>query len=330
MDPKKIIKHYIMPGFLVRGGAVILAVALAVTLFMGLSALNAEVPDPVEFYPIETPIGVMAYIDVVGVSNWLYDYDGAVYYSVEDAEGYLYTVRLKDSQLQAMAAQEAYWNRETETAPMPQPYRLVGYVQKATDDVRESLAQSWDITEAEYLEYFGDNYLNATTSVGAEKAAGWFIGALFSGLFCLLCIVLYARAAAMSRKCLAVLEERCLLEKAAQQLQNKDAQLVIGKNRGVLTEDFIFGKGTGMVLTYSDILWAYKQDAKRNFMVANSYLFAATDWMNPQGVVDLNGPDKTGCIGDALAVIGRRNPNVLLGYTNENRKAFREAVRAAK
>jgi hypothetical protein len=106
--------------------------------------------------------------------------------------------------------------------------------------------------------------------------------------------------------------------------------MVIGKNWGILTENFIFGKGTGVVLVYSDILWAYKQDAKRNFMVANSYLFAATPWMNPQGIVDLNGPDKYGSIGEALAVIGSRNPQALLGYTNENRKAYREAVKAAK
>ena len=330
MDPKKIIKKYIMPGFLVRGGAIVLAVVFAVTLTIGLLALTAETPDPVEFYPSETLTGTMAYIDVVGVSNWLYQYDSAVYYSVEDAEGYLYTVRLKDSQLKEMYAQEEYWNRTTETAPMPEAYRLVGYVQKTGNDVRESLAQSWDITEAEYSQVFGENFLNATTSAGAENSAIWFVAALISGLFSLLCFVLQMKAASLSKKCLAVLENRCLLEKAAQQLQNKQMQVVIGKNRGIMTEDFIFGKGTGAVLAYSDIVWAYKQDAKRYGMDVNGYLMAATVWMNAQGIIDLNAPDKTGCIGDALAIIGRRNPQVLLGYTNENRRAYREAVKAAK
>jgi hypothetical protein len=330
MDSKKIIKKYIMPNFFVRAGAILLALVCAATLVMGLLALNAETPDPVEFFPSETPTGTMAYIDVVGVSNWLYQYDSAVYYSVEDAEGYLYTVRLNDRQLKEMAAQEEYWNRETETAPMPEAYRLVGYVQKTGNDVRESLAQSWDITEAEYEQHFGVNFLNATTSAGAENSVIWFIGALFSGLFSLLFFVLLARAASMSKKCLAILEDRCLLEKAAQQLQNKEAQLVIGKNRGILTQDFIFGKGTGAVLAYEDIVWAYKQDAKRYFMEVNSYLMAGTVWMNAQNIVDLNAPDKTGCIGDALAVIGRRNPNVLLGFTKENRKAYKAAVKAAK
>ena len=263
MESKKIIKKYIMPGGFVRFGAIVLSLVLAVTLVMGFVALNADVADPVEFYPSETPVGTMAYIDVVGVSNWLYNYDGAIYYSVEDAFGYLYTVRLSDSQLKNMAAQEEYWNRSTETAPMPEAYRLVGLVQNAGNDVKESLAQSWGITQGEYEEYFGVTFLNATTSVGAEKASGWFVGALVSGLFALLCLILQLRASKVAKKCLKVLEERCLLEKAAQQLENTAGHTVIGKNRGILTQDFIFGKGTGAVVAYSDVIWAYRTSSLR-------------------------------------------------------------------
>lgn len=330
MDSKKIVKKYIMPNGAIRVGAVILSLILAVTLVMGILALNEDVGESVDFYPAETPAGTMAYVDVVGVSDWVYRYDSAVYYCVEDADGYLYTVRLNDSQVKAMAAQAEYWNRESEAAPMPAAYRLEGLVQNASQDVRENLAQAWDVTLQEYEAYFGVTFLNATTSAGAENASGWFVGALFSGLFALLCFIFQLRAGVMAKKCLGVLEERCLLEKAAQQLQDTEMQLVIGKNRGIMTRDFIFGKGTGAVVPYSDIIWAYKQDAKRNFMHVNSYLMVGTGWMNAQSIVDLNAPDKTGCIGDALAVIGRRNPDVLLGYTNENRKAYKEAAKAAR
>lgn len=329
MDSRKIIKKYIMPGAFVRFGAVVFGVLLAVTLFMGITAMNAEVPDPVEFYPSETPTGVSAYIDVVGVSNWLYQYDEAVYYSVEDAEGYLYTVRLNDRQLKEMAAQEEYWNRTTETAPMPEPYRLVGVVQKTGSTVQESLAESWGISVAEYEEYFGVNFLNATTNVGAEKSAGWFVGALFSFLFGLLCLIFQFRASGVSKKCLKVLEERCLLEKAAQQLENTEEHLVLGKNRGILTRDFVFGKGTGAVVAYSDVLWAYKQDQKRNFVTC-SYLMIGTAWMGVQSIVDLNSADKYGYISEALAKIAEKNPDALIGYSNEYRKAYKAAAKAGK
>lgn len=330
MDPKKLIKKYIMPGAFIRFGAVIFSVLLAVTLVMGFAALNADVGDPVDFYPSDTPTGTMAYIDVVGVSNWLYKYDEAVYYSVEDAYGYLYTVRLNDNQLKDMAAQEAYWNRMSESEPMPSPYRLVGLVQKTSDGLKENLSQAWDITTSEYEEYFGVNFLNATTSVGAENSAGWFVGALVSGMLALLCLILQLRAGKVAKKCLKVLEERCLMEKAAQQLENTEEHLMIGKNRGILTRDFIFGKGTGGVVAYSDVLWAYKQEQRRNFVAVNSYLMVGTSWMGVEGIIDLNRPDKQGYIGDALARIAEKNPDALLGFTNENRKAYKATVKAAK
>lgn len=330
MDSKKIIKKYIMPGGFVRFGAVILGIVLAVTLVMGLITLTADPGDPVAYDTTTTPTGTMAYIDVVGVSNWLYQYDDAVYYTVEDVYGDLYTVRLKDSQLKELSAQEKYWNRVSDAVPAPEAYRLVGLVQNAGSDVRESLAQSWDITTADYEAYFGMTFLNATTTAGAQNSALWFVGALISGLLALLCLIFQLRASSMAKKCLGVLEERCLLDKAAQQLENPAEQLIIGKNRGILTQDFVFGKGTGAVVAYSDILWAYKQDAKRNFMPVNSYLMVATSWMGAQGVVDLNAPDKTGCIGDALAVIATRNPRAMLGFTNENRSAYKAALRATK
>lgn len=329
MDSKRIIKKYIMPSAFMRVGAVVFGILLVLTLVMGITAMNAEVPDPVDFYPSETPTGVPAYIDVVGVSDWLYQYDDTVYYSVEDAYGYLYTVRLNDRQLEEMAAQAEYWNRTSETAPMPEPYRLVGVVQKTGDTVKESLAQSWDISVAEYEEYFGVNFLNATTTVGAEKSAGWFVGALFSFLFALICLVFQMRGASVSKKCLKVLEERCLLEKAAQQLENTEEHMVLGKNRGILTRDFLFGKGTGAVAAYSDVIWAYKQDQRHNF-ITSSYLMVGTAWMNVQSVIDMNGNDKYGYISDALAQIAEKNPEAMLGYTNENRKAYKAAAKAGK
>ena len=329
MDPEKIIKKYIMPGTLVRVGAIVLGLALVVCLIMGITTQGAEMPDPVEFYPDDTPAGTMAYIDVVGVSNWLYQYDSATYYSVEDAEGYLYTVRLEDSQLAEMSAQADYWNRTTEDAPMPEPHRLVGYVQKTADNVRESLAQSWDITVGEYDQYFGVNFLNATTSTGVENSVPWFIGALFSGLFALLCLVFLLRAASVSKKCLKVLEERCLIEKAAQQLENSEEHFVVGKNRGILTTDFIFGKGTGAVIAYTDVIWAYKMN-RRSYMVENAYLMVGTPWMGVENVIDLNKPDKYGHVSDALAMIAQKNPETLLGYTSENRKAYKATLKAGK
>ena len=330
MDSKKIIKKYIMPGGFCRIGRVLFSLLAVALLVMGIMTMNADSGEAVDFYPSETPLHTMAYIDVVGVSNWLYQSDDVVYYSVEDAAGYLYTVRLKDSQLREMAAQQEYWNREDDNAPMPEPYHLVGYVQAASDTVKESLAQSWDISVEDYEYYFGVNYLNATTSVSTEKSAGWFMGALFAFMFALFCLLIYGRAASMAKKCLNHLEERNLLDRAAQQLENTAGHTVIGKNKGICTQEFLFGKGTGAVLPYSEILWAYKQEVRRYGIPVNCYLVAGTLYLKPQGVIDIPGADRKGFLGDALAVIAQRNPNAALGFTNENRVAYNAAYKAAK
>lgn len=330
MDAKKTIKHYIMPKAWIRVMTIVMLVGLAVFLTLGLITLSADQEDAVRFNPVETETGVMAYIDVVGVSNWLYKYDDAVYYSVEDAEGSLYTVRLTDRQYNAMKEQQAYWNRRSALEPMPAPYRLEGLVQVTPSNVRSSLAQSWDITTAQYDAYFGDLLLNATTSANAAASSGWFVGAMFCFIFALLGVVLGFRANAVAKKCLARLEETGMLEKAAMQLENPVNQTVIGKNRGILTADFLFGKGTGAVVAYSDIIWCYQQDQRRNFMVVNSYLNLGTAFLAPQGVVDLNRPDKQGVIGDALVMIAQKNPRALVGYSRENGQEYKILASSGK
>lgn len=330
MDSQKTIKKYILPkswiGIL---GFVLLAAALVLAV-LSVGARSSNEMEAVEFYPSESENGTMAYVDVVGISNWLYKYDGATYYSVEDAEGYMYTVRVSDSEYDDMAEQQEYWNRTSETAPMPEAYRLEGYVQSTPSDIRSSLAESWSITTAEYTTYFGTKYLNATTSTGQQAAAPYFGGAMFCGILALLFLILSLSAGSKAKKYLKQLEERCLLEKAAQQLENTETHTVIGKNNGILTQDFLFGKGTGVVVPYSDIAWCYKQDRKRNFVVVDSYLMVGTAHTGVEAAISLGRADKDLVIGQAIAVIAQKNPNALVGYTGENQSAYKALVKAGK
>ena len=329
MDAKKTIKKYICPGVWMSVMGWLLAAVMVVSLVLGLATLTGTDSETqaAEFYPDDSPRGTMAYIDVVGVSSWLYQYDEAVYYNVEDTEGYLYTVRLSDAQYKAMSAQQAYWERADENEPVPAPYRLEGLVKDIPSDVRENLAECWSITTAEYDQYFGTGYLNATTTVGQEASAGFFFVALLSFIFGLLCLIFSLRAGGNAKKCLRQLEERGLLEKAAGQLEFTEGHTVIGKKRGILTQDFLFGKGTGVVVAYDDILWAYQQDRRRNFVVVNCYLMVATRFMSAQGAIDLNRADRQGTLGYALSLIVQRNPKVLQGFTSENVQAYKAMVR---
>ena len=321
MNPQKIIKKYVLP----KGqsvAAIVLIIASLVCAVMGIAAMGGADDTALEFYPSESETGSMAYIDVVGISGWVYKYDEAVYYTALDGEGYLYTVRLSDSQFKQLSAQNAYWEDDSADAVPPASFRLEGLVKDTASDTRRSIAQAWVLTTAEYDKIFGTKFLDATTSAGEEASAPWFVGTLFFGMLGLVFLIAAGRSKRNAKKCLQVLEERGLLERAADQLENPNTHMVIGKNRGILTQDFLFGKGTGMVVAYSDIHYAYQHDRKRNFVPVNSYLMVGTMATAVEAAVELNRADKKGAIAQAIMVIAQRNPHAMIGYSKDNDKAF--------
>lgn len=328
MDAQKTIKKYVLKSWMKTIGLVF-CLAVLVFLVLAFTAMGAADNDAFEFYPNESETGSMAYIDVVGVSDWLYQYDDATYYTVLDAEGYLYTVRLSDSQFKNMKAQYDYWNEESEDAAVPEAYHLVGYVKRISTGARTNIASVWQITTTEYDQYFGEKYIDATTSVGAQNAAPWFFGALMSFLLGGLFLMVYNRSGRNAKKCLKRLEELGLTEKAAEQLENTTFHTVVGKNKGVLSQDFLFGKGTGMVVLYSDILWCYQLNRKVNFVPANSYLMVGTMATAVEAAIDLNRNDRKGVIAEAITIIAQQNPNAMVGYSKEYASTF-SAMRKGK
>lgn len=329
MELQKELKQYITSKPWLRIAAVVLLALALVTLIAGLAIMyNANRANAAPFYALDSERGTQAYLDVVGVSDWLYRYDDAVYYSVEDAEGYLYTVRLSDRQFSKMASQQEYWTRESNDTPQPEPYRIYGCVIDTTTSIRKNLSDIWDITEEEYTLYFGTKLLDATTSAGEDRASIWFIAAF---LCCLIGLALGSSAWSVSRrakKCLNALEERGILEKAAQQLNAPDT--VSFCNGDVhLSQDFLFGKELGVVVPYDEILWAYQKTLRRNFVVANTSLIVNTRKMKNLMAINIGGKDSQGTIVQAMTVIAQHNPKVLLGYTKENIKAFKQLQKEA-
>lgn len=328
MDAQKTIKKYILPNTMSTISIILVAVALVLAV-IGITAMGGADDTALEFYPNESETGTMGYIDVVGVSDWLYQYDGATYYTAMDTEGYLYTVQLSDSQFKNLAPQFDYWMDENADAVMPDAFRLEGLVRDVTSDVRSTLAECWELTTVEYDQYFGTKFLDATSTTGQEAGAPWFFGALILGCFGLAFLLVSGRSKRNAKKCLKVLEEKNLLDRAAAQLENPVGQTVIGKNRGILTENFLFGKGTGMVVAYSDMIWVYQQDRKRNFVPVNSYLMVGTMATAVEAAVDLNRTDKEGVLSQAIMVISQRNPDAMIGYSKEFARNF-SAIRKGK
>ena len=330
MDAKKILAKYAKAsaGLTVTGWiCVALAAVLVITGLVAYS--NAGNVEPQEFFPSESEVGSYVYIDVVGISPWLYKYDGAVYFSVEDYEGYLYTIRWTESKRDALTEYQEYWERESDDVTMPEPYRLCGIVQTTSSDTRESLAEVWDISELEYNQYFGTLYMNANSTPGSSSSSGHYVGAMFFGIIGLLFLLQTLKPNKDFKNSIKRLEEAGELERAAEELSSGE-YITVGKDRARMTGRYIFGKGTGVIVRYGDILWCYKQTLRRNFINVNAFLIVNTAQHAGLTAVNFGKHDKKKELEQALVYIAQRNPNALIGYNQPNIVAYNELKMAAK
>lgn len=123
-----------------------------------------------------------------------------------------------------------------------------------------------------------------------------------------------------SKKCLEALESKGELDRAATELTSANAKRYVN-GKLVLTDNYIFCKGTGIVLSYSDVLWTYKHRLTRSLLfipiAVNDSIYLATKTMKPREVATM-GKDKMDEIKNAIVEIYRHNNSCLIGYTNEN------------
>lgn len=333
MDSKKTLAKYLKPSPILNIIAIVLAVAAVAMLVMGfvISADDkANVGEPTVFDPVDSRIDAYSYIDVVEISNWLYKIDGSVYYVASDAEGYYYTVKVSDSEYGKMSAQYDYYMSEDPNAKMPAPYRLVGMATIANKDLKDTISECVGIDSFDYEDYFGEMYLDATEDPGSDSLFGGLAGCLLFGVFALLFFVISLPATVTFNKCVKALEDANLLDRAAAELESGEFEK-IGKDCGRLSRNFFYGKNTGVVLPYSDIQWVYRRNVKQYFVITvNVNLIVSTLKMDQRIALNFSGKNRDEEFNKIFMTIARNNPSVLIGFTGENQREYKNRVNAAK
>lgn len=324
MDSKKKIAAYISAGNWKLIVALVLIMVSLVGVCVGAMLNKPDEPtDAQEFYPAESPTGTMAYVDAVGVSDWLYKVDSVVYYVVEDGEGYLYTVRLTDKQVNSMRELQRYWNRTSNSEPEPEAQRIYGTVRTAVTSVQNGISQAFGITNDEYTQYLGNLYLDCGTTPSEQRGEMAFIVALLAFLIAIVFLMIWIAPASSQKKCLKRLEERGEMDRAAEQLTAENT-VMVGKDKARLAENYYFGRKTGTVVNYQDILWCYLHTTRYNFIAVNTQLLLFTKDNKQMVAINMGRSVKDGEIEAVVARFAQENPNVLVGYTQENRKAYNE------
>lgn len=121
------------------------------------------------------------------------------------------------------------------------------------------------------------------------------------------------------------------LEKAAAELINEEPQLFC-KNKIALTSSFLFGKRMGAACAYNDILWLYKKRYTQRFLFIPIYVQDSLEVETGKQSVHINlgKKDKKNELTQIIRVIYEKNPNILVGHTQENQKAYNELRKQKK
>lgn len=129
-----------------------------------------------------------------------------------------------------------------------------------------------------------------------------------------------------AKKCIKALENKGELDKAAAELLSQNNKKFI-KEKAVFTENYMFCKGTGLVLTYSDVVWAYKHRQTTSFLLipikVTDSLYIAAEGIKPMVAASM-GKDKKEQIRDAIVEIYNHNNACLIGYTNETVAQYKQ------
>lgn len=155
------------------------------------------------------------------------------------------------------------------------------------------------------------------------------IGALLFPLgFIFLLIGLCADVPANGRtkKTLADLESKGLLDRVAAEMTGPNKR-VIGKDRAILTENFLIIKRTGRVVALNSVVWAYKHRlTQRVFLIpvnVQDSLWIGDGVKAPREMLAYGGKDKNDELKDVMIAMYNRNPRMLIGYTSENQNAYK-------
>lgn len=324
MDAEERLKKYIAPA---RRGRIFGFIALAVGLLgavMLVLGLNADPGKPTEFSSNGNGTSKWAYLDVAGISDWVFKDDGKVYYLAEDVYGNFSVVRLPDSTYKKMTQQRAYWNEETSK---PVPMRITGVPRNATSTIREYICKAADIPSVSYRTYFGTEYLDAASKPGTDDAYVWALPAIFGLILALILLPTYGAASKNAARRLAGLGSY-ELQQAAAELESPVTRQENG-DRLRLGEHYIFGKRNGLLLPYERVFWVYERVQRTNFVVTGRHLMLADDTgaLTVAAAFGRKGEEE---IRRLIGEIARRNPGVRVGFSAENQKAWRELTRERK
>lgn len=308
---------------------------MAAAAFVAGITLTGKQGDPskaVEFYPAEDEMkGRYAYIDVVGVSDYVASRDTERWYAVIDRDGYGNIVKMSTSQFMTLKKHNDWWYSDEED--FIDPTRIYGMPNKISDELADVIADVFDYeSRSDVADVFGKYYLDTTESPH-DMISGIILFIAFAALLAdIFLFITNASRNGTARRCIRRLNDLGLTDLAAEQLESPLTE-AIGKDTTRLSQDFIYCRPLGTVMALSDIIWLYGHVQRYNGIVVSQTLRAGGKTLKAVPVCQTEkGKDGIGteAFSHIMEVLSQRDPELMLGYSPEQQKLYNDRFKEEK
>lgn len=209
-------------------------------------------------------------------------------------------------------------------------FTLEGRSYSIFSNLKESVKKTFNdilgekvITDANFKEYFGDSYIDAEDNTkGLIKAMLFGFGVLFAVVDVIL-VIGYIYGIKTYKKVMAEYGE----DELVKELDDKDT-IALPRAGIYLTKKYIISNSTGFkVVDYKDIAWVYILKQRNHGILVGSHLMVYKRDGKGDTLATLRKPEK---LEELIPKIVKKNKNILVGYTSENQKKFKDIVKESK
>lgn len=330
-------------------GYLICIIAIIGSIFWTNYKIENETPEPIDF-TTDGAVGMTTeqyvYFEVQGLTDEVAIYgDVENKYSSENDRyyiafngGYMYIVDLNFETIDLLKPWQDYTYSTEENPVEPEPVTIYGITESISSELKtmildyynEGISEEYQISEADFENYFGSVLLNVRREPVDTSWQGLIIFAAGCAIF-IIAIVHIAMAIEKNRV-KKYLKKNEYEEDLASQLDDYVEEKHY-KDRVILTKDFFVDLKYGalVVFKYSDVKWIHIHNVKTYGITASSSLIVyLKDGKTKVGCVEIKGAPTEEFMGILNRICEKAPADCLKGYTPENRKAFKEYKKQLK
>jgi len=264
-----------------------------------------------------------AYIDAASSAIVFAEKDNERLYFVGDKTGYLYIIDLTDTMV-----------KKLENASKESPIKLIGSTKEITNDIRDlaistynkSKPADWnELNTVNFGDIFGNVYLYVREDL--SYAIVLYVFAAILGFTTIIVGIVHLVTQKKITKAFKKLSPS-ELDKIAFEIE--DAKTLNFENLGIyLTKNyFIVLTGGIKIFKYEDIAWLYHIDMRQNGVITarNFSLLTKDNKRHSFTAGTPYGKHKDNYL-EILTYVAETHSNILVGYTDENKKHIKEIVK---